>query len=61
MLADDEALTLREIMGLRLWRMRLCFLSACETGIVGVDIPDEVVSLPVGLIQAGAAGVVASM
>jgi CHAT domain-containing protein len=61
MLADDEALTLREIMGLRLWRMRLCFLSACETGIVGVDIPNEVVSLPVGRIQAGAAGAVASM
>jgi CHAT domain-containing protein len=61
LLAGDEALTLGEIFQLRLWRMRLCFLSACDTGVVGRHVPDEVVSFPMGLIQAGAGGVIASM
>ena len=39
---------------------RLTVLSACDTDRPGAPLPDEVVSLPSALIQAGAAGVVAS-
>jgi CHAT domain-containing protein/tetratricopeptide (TPR) repeat protein len=60
-MAHDEVLTLREILSTRLERARLAVLSACETGIPGTELPDEVISLPTGLMQAGAAGVVASL
>jgi CHAT domain-containing protein len=60
-MAGDEMLTLRDILALRLENTRLAVLSACETGIAGTDLPDEVISLPAGLVQAGVAGVVASL
>lgn len=41
--------------------MRLALLSACETGLPGTQLPDEVVSLPTRLLQAGVAGVAASL
>jgi CHAT domain-containing protein len=56
----DGELTLEEILRLRL-RVRLAVLAACETAMVGTVLPDEVVSLPTGLVQAGAAAVIASM
>ncbi|MCQ4041440.1 CHAT domain-containing protein [Streptantibioticus rubrisoli] len=65
-LADDQELTLREILTLRPShpgtgaRARLTVLSACDTDRPGTSLPDEVISLPSGLIQAGVAGVVAS-
>ena len=55
-----EPLTLEELMRERLYA-RLGVLSACETGIPGEELPDEVVSLPTGLLQAGTGGVVASL
>ncbi|MFI7501831.1 CHAT domain-containing protein [Streptomyces sp. NPDC049687] len=51
--------TLRRLLELQL-RVRLAVLSACETAMPGTDLPDEVVALPTGLLQAGVAGVVAS-
>lgn len=54
-------LTLRQILRLRLEHVRLAVLSACETGIPGAELPDEIVSLPTGLLQAGVAGVVGSL
>lgn len=60
-LAGGANLTLADILDLRLTGARLAVLSACETGIPGTELPDEVVSLPAGLLQAGAAGVVASL
>lgn len=60
LLADDARLTLRDIMGVRVSELRLVVLSACETAVVGHELPDEVVGLPTGLLQAGAAGVIAS-
>ena len=42
-------------------RVHLAVLSACETSLPGTDLPDEVVALPTGLLQAGVASVVASM
>lgn len=60
LLGGDAELLLRQILQLRL-TLRLAVLSACETSMIGTDLPDEVVGLPAGLVQAGAAGVVASM
>lgn len=59
-LADGD-LTLAEILELRLSGTRLAVLSACETGLIGTTLPDEVVNLPTGLTQAGVAGVIGSL
>jgi CHAT domain-containing protein len=59
-LAGGEVLTLRDILALRS-NLRLAVLSACETSMPGTELPDEVVSLPTGLLQAGVGGVVASL
>jgi len=50
---------LRELMQMQL-EVRLAVLSACETALPGTELPDEVIGLPTGLLQAGVAGVVAS-
>ena len=63
LLADGEQLTVRDLLdpnGARFEHLRLCVLSACQTGIIGADLPDEVTGLP-GWLQAGAAGVLASL
>jgi CHAT domain-containing protein len=52
--------SLRDLMTMPL-RVRLAVLSACETSLPGTELPDEVVALPTGLLQAGVAGVVASL
>lgn len=52
-------ITLGRLMELQL-QVRLAILSACETALPGTELPDEVVALPTGLLQAGVAGVVAS-
>jgi CHAT domain-containing protein len=59
LLLADTTMTLRRLVELQL-RVRLAVLSACETALPGTDLPDEVVALPTGLLQAGVAGVVAS-
>jgi CHAT domain-containing protein len=59
-LAGDDDLRLRDLLAMRL-RLRLAVLSACETLPPGTELPDEVVALPTGLLQAGVGGVVASM
>lgn len=60
-LGPDRAISLRAILNLRLKNARLAILSACETAIPGQDLPDEVVSLPTGLVQVGFAGVLGSL
>ncbi len=57
----DGDLTLREIYALQLPHARLGVLSACETGVPGTKLPDEVESLPSGLMQSGVPGVVGSL
>jgi len=42
-------------------RPRLAVLSACECGVPGAALPDEVIGLPAGLLAAGVHGVVASL
>jgi CHAT domain-containing protein len=61
LLANDRVLTLADCLQTRLEAARVAVLSACETGIMGTQLPDEVVSLPTGLLQAGVPGVVASL
>jgi CHAT domain-containing protein len=61
---SDGILTLRDLFALSLPAqngLRLAVLSACETGLPGLENIDEVVSLPIGLLQAGVAGVVSSL
>jgi CHAT domain-containing protein len=62
LMAYDEGLTVAELLNLRLTTgIRLATISACETGLPGVQLPDEVVNLPAGLLQVGVASVVASL
>jgi CHAT domain-containing protein len=60
LLADGAHLTLRDLLAMRT-NLRLAVLSACETSLPGTDLPDEVVSLPTGLLQAGVGGVIATL
>src|SRR5262249_14704246 len=48
-------------LDLRGLRARLACLSACSTGIIDTELPDEMVALPAALTQAGFAGVIASL
>ena len=41
--------------------MRLVTLSACESALSDRNLPDEMINLPSGLIQAGAAGAIGSL
>jgi CHAT domain-containing protein/tetratricopeptide (TPR) repeat protein len=66
LMADDESgtqvlMTVRDLLDLGQAGGRLATLSACETGLVGMDLPDEVVALPSALLQAGFGGVTASL
>jgi len=58
---SDGLLTLRDLLDLKLDGIRLAVLSACETGLAGIELADEAISLPTGLLQAGVAGVAASL
>jgi hypothetical protein len=58
-LTGDDVLRLSDLLALKS-ELRLAVLSACETSMPGTELPDEVVSLPTGLLQAGVGGVVAS-
>src|SRR6185503_8601078 len=61
LLLAGRPVKLRDLLdGVRL-HVRLAVLSACETALPGTELPDEVVALPTGLLQAGVAGVVASL
>ncbi len=61
-LSNEERLTLAEIFGLALNQCRLVTLSACETGMTGLnDISDEYISLPSGFLYAGSPSVVSSL
>ncbi|WNZ44018.1 CHAT domain-containing protein [Leptolyngbya boryana CZ1] len=66
LLMSDGLLTLKDILDLNLTEsatggIRLAILSACETGLSGIENADEAISLPTGLLQAGVAGVIASL
>lgn len=62
-LSDGERLTLREVLaGPEVADARLVVLSACQSAVAEFErAPDEGLGLPLGLLQAGAAGVVATL
>jgi len=60
-LAEDRVLSAREIIDRQLRNRPLVILSACETAVIGRQLPDEVVSLQAVFLAAGASGVVATL
>jgi CHAT domain-containing protein len=61
LMSGDEVLTLADLFHVDLNRVRLLVLSACETGLMGIPLPDEAVSLPSGMLQAGARAVISPL
>jgi len=62
LLANDEMLTLHDVLELILHNVRLITLSACETGIPEVNqSPDEYIGLPGGFLQTGIPGIVSTL
>src|SRR5438067_1353353 len=59
-MANEELVTVADLLSMRHFNARLASLSACETGIIRTDVLDEVVALPSAFLQSGFAGVVAS-
>ncbi len=60
LLAENQMLTVGDLAHMRI-KLRLAILSACETGVPGLELPDEVIGLPSALVEAGVAGVLASL
>lgn len=63
-LAGGEALTLEDLLAgaARLDRARLAVLSACQTAVRDVrSLPDELIGLPAGFLEAGVPGVVGTL
>ena len=59
-LGSGRQLTAGDLLGGQVG-VGLAVLSACETGVPGVHVIDELVGLPTAFLQAGAKGVVASL
>jgi hypothetical protein len=57
----DAPVTLADILDLDLPAVRLAVLSACDSAVSDETLPDEVINLASGLVQAGVAGVVGSL
>lgn len=60
-LGNDELLTVRQLTASGQINATLVVLSACETGVSGLDLPDEVIGLPTAFQQLGAAAVIATL
>jgi CHAT domain-containing protein len=60
-LAGNQILSLNDAVALRVAEGTMVVLSACETGIIGDALPDEVVSLSSAMLQAGASAVISSL
>jgi CHAT domain-containing protein len=61
LLANDERLTIRDLLAGGIGAARFAVLSACETARVGDLWTDEMVSFPTALVQCGFGGVVGSL
>jgi len=60
-MANNETITLADVLQYTLERTSLVVLSACETGLIGQDLPDEIIGFPTAFLQMGARSVVSSM
>src|SRR5204862_1027223 len=62
LLAADARLDVHDLLGHAAFhRVRLAVLSACQTAVTGMRLPDEAVSLATGVLFSGAAGVIAAL
>ncbi len=61
LLLSDGMLSLQELLDARLASGTIAILSACETGVIGETLPDEVFSIASGMLQAGASAAVSSL
>ncbi len=60
LLPDGSSLQLSELQDIPLGKARLVVLAACETGVQGLGLPDEVLNLPMGFLAMGIPCVVES-
>jgi hypothetical protein len=56
----DGRLTVRMLLARPPAGRQLIILGACETNVIGTQVPDEIIGLPLAFLQAGASGVVAT-
>lgn len=61
LLAQDECLTIRELLASGIGAARFAVLSACDTARVEDLMSDEMVSFPTALMQCGFGGVIGSL
>ena len=61
LLLEDGKLTVSQIMKQQLPNAALVFLSACQTALGAVDLPDETIHLAAAFLFAGFRGSVATM
>jgi CHAT domain len=57
----DGPLTLGDLLDRDLSNIEVAVLCACESGVAGLDLPDEIVSLASGLLQAGVRSVISTL
>ncbi|MCZ2824600.1 MULTISPECIES: CHAT domain-containing protein [unclassified Modestobacter] len=60
-LAGEDKLSVRQLLGVTRGELDLAVLAACESGFPGPRIPDELVALSSALLVAGSTAVVASL
>jgi len=60
-LAHNQWFTMEDLYQLHLPNARLVILSACESGVVYPELPDEVIAFPWSFVHAGSDGVIASL
>ena len=61
-MANGEPLSMGRLRHLDLSASRLAILGACESGLVDLkDLPDELLGLPTGLVEAGVPAVISSL
>ncbi len=60
-MSHDVWTTVRDLAQVRLDKTRLVVLSACESAQPGVAAVDEILGLPTGFMEAGAAGVIGTL
>jgi tetratricopeptide (TPR) repeat protein len=61
LLADGSRLLLSDILAMELPKTDAVVMSACQSGVFGMRLPDEVVSLATGFLQAGVRSVVSTL
>lgn len=61
LMANNQMLTIKDLSKICLKGGRIATLSACETGVIGMKLPDEVICLPSAFLQTGFAGILSSL